>query len=139
MKITYNVAFEFFQFWHFPQIFVQSKVTPLVTLFDRKLQIFKNSPKWPLFGIFNQLLSTQNGNIARFARNVKCDFLGDFQTLCQRANKRKLFLLNVNDRRPWKSHGNFSRKMLPISSLVWKSGKKNYYVEMTRQFFTFTY
>ena len=28
-----------------------------------------------------QLLSTQNVNVARFARNVECDFFGDFQTL----------------------------------------------------------
>ena len=27
------------------------------------------------FGIFNKLLSTQNVNLARFARNVECDFL----------------------------------------------------------------
>ena len=33
-------------------------------------------------GIFDKFLSTQNVNIARFARNVECDFLGDFQTLC---------------------------------------------------------
>ena len=26
--------------------------------------------------------STQNVNVARFARNVKCDFFCDFQTLC---------------------------------------------------------
>ena len=32
--------------------------------------------------IFNELLSTQNVNVARFARNVEWDFLGDFQTLC---------------------------------------------------------
>ena len=34
LKITQNVAFEF---WHFPPIFVQLKLTCLVTLFDRKL------------------------------------------------------------------------------------------------------
>ena len=34
------------------------------------------------FGIFNELLSTQNVNIARFARNVECDFFCDFQTPC---------------------------------------------------------
>ena len=50
LKITQNVAFEF---WHFPPIFVLLKVTCLVTLFDRKLQVFKNSPKWTIFGIFN--------------------------------------------------------------------------------------
>jgi len=44
LKITQNVAFEFFEFWHFTPIFV-SKLTCLVTLFDRKLQVFKNSPK----------------------------------------------------------------------------------------------
>ena len=36
-----------FEFWRFPPIFV------LVNLFDRKLQVFKNSPKWTIFGIFN--------------------------------------------------------------------------------------
>ena len=36
------------------------------------------------FGIFDELLSTQNVNVARFARNVECDFLGDLQTLCCR-------------------------------------------------------
>ena len=44
-----------------------------------KLQAFKNSPKLTFFGIFNELLSAQNVYLARFARNVKCDFLGDFQ------------------------------------------------------------
>ena len=32
------------------------KVTCLVTLFDRKLQVFKNSLKFMLFAIFNELL-----------------------------------------------------------------------------------
>ena len=50
LKITQNVAFEF---WHFPPIFVLLKLTCLVTLYDRKLQVFKNSPKWIIFGIFN--------------------------------------------------------------------------------------
>ena len=31
--------------------------------------VFKNSPNWIIFGIFNQLLSPQNVNVARFARN----------------------------------------------------------------------
>ena len=42
-----------FEFWHFSPIFVLLKLTCLVTLFDRKLQVFKNSPKWTIFGIFN--------------------------------------------------------------------------------------
>ena len=41
-----------FQVWHFPPIFVLLKLTCLVTLFDRKLQVFKNSPKGTIFGIF---------------------------------------------------------------------------------------
>ena len=55
----------------FPPVFVLLKLTCLVTLFDRKLQVFKNSPNWTIFGIFNKLLSTQNVNVARFARNVQ--------------------------------------------------------------------
>ena len=39
--------------------------------------------KLTIFGIFDELLSTQNVNVARFARNVECDFLCDFQTLWQ--------------------------------------------------------
>ena len=65
-----------FQFWHFPPIFVLLKLTCLVTLFD--------SLKWTIFGIFDQLLYTQNINVARFARNVECDFFYGFQTLCTR-------------------------------------------------------
>ena len=52
LKITQIVAFQFFQFWHFPPIFVLLKVTCLVTLFDRKLQVVKNWSKWINFGIF---------------------------------------------------------------------------------------
>ena len=37
----------------------------MVTLFDRKLLVFKKSPKLTIFGIFNELLSTQNVNVAR--------------------------------------------------------------------------
>ena len=56
-----------FQLWHFPPIFVLSKLTCLVTLFDHKLQVFKSPPKWTIFGSFNVLLSTQKANVARFA------------------------------------------------------------------------
>ena len=66
--------------WIFQQFLSDKKLTCLVTLFDRKLRIFKNSPKWTIFGIFNKLLSTQNANVARFARNVEWDFFCDFQT-----------------------------------------------------------
>ena len=42
-----------FGFWHFPPTFVPLKLTCLVTLFDRKLQFFKNSPNCSIFGILN--------------------------------------------------------------------------------------
>ena len=70
-----------FEFWHFPPIFVLLNLTCLVTLFDRKLQVQKLAKNWPIFGNFNKLLSTQNVNVARFARNVEWDFFCDFQTL----------------------------------------------------------
>ena len=53
LKITQNVTFEFFNFGIFHQFLSYLKLTCLVTLFDRKLQVFKNSPKWTIFGIFN--------------------------------------------------------------------------------------
>ena len=45
------------------------------TVFENrpKCRIFKNSPKWTIFGIFNELLAAQNVNVARFARNVEWD------------------------------------------------------------------
>ena len=45
--------------------------------------VFKNSPKWTIFGDFDKLLSTQNVNVARFARNVEWYFFFcDFQAPC---------------------------------------------------------
>ena len=54
--------------------------------------VFENHPKcrisifqfWHFltsFGIFNELLSTQTVNVARFACNVECDFFCNFETL----------------------------------------------------------
>ena len=70
-----------FRILAFSAIFVLIKFSCLVTLFDHKFQIYKDSSKWTIFGIFNQLLSTQNVNVARYARNVEWDFLSDFQTM----------------------------------------------------------
>ena len=53
-------------------IFVLLIVRCLVTLFDRKLQVFKNSPK---LTIFNKFFPTQNVNVARFARKIMRPFL----------------------------------------------------------------
>ena len=63
------------------------KMTFLVTLFDRKLQVFKNSPKLTIFCIFGELLATQNVNVARFARNFEWDFSVIFKHC---ARKRRL-------------------------------------------------
>ena len=49
LKITQNVAFEFIEFWHFPPIFVLLKLTCLVTLIDRKLQVFQKLAKMDHF------------------------------------------------------------------------------------------
>ena len=62
-------------------------MTCLVTLFDRKLQIFKNKPKYAIFGLFNELLSTQNVNVARFAGNVDRRTLGKILVAVQPKEK----------------------------------------------------
>ena len=63
LQITQNVAFDFLVFC--PTKKVCSKLTT--------------------FGIFNKRLSTQNVNVARFARTVECDFFCNFQTLWMKA------------------------------------------------------
>ena len=62
-------------------------MTSLVTLFNRNLELFKNSSNGLFLRIFNELLSTPN--IARFARNVEWDFFCDFQILCRSLNDEK--------------------------------------------------
>ena len=68
-KVAFNIASE------------ASFVYILVTLFYLKFQVFryilaKMDHIWP--GIINEF----DVNVARFARNVECDFFCDFQTLC---------------------------------------------------------
>ena len=62
----------------FPPIFV---LTDLVTLYNPQASGFQKLAKLKIFDSYNLVLSIQNVNAARFARNVECDFLGDFQTL----------------------------------------------------------
>ena len=81
LKMTQNVSFEFLNFGISNQFFLW-KLTYLVTLFKYNFGIFKNSPKRTIFDLFNELLSTQNANVARFARNIKWDFFCNFSTLC---------------------------------------------------------
>ena len=72
LKITQNVAFEILILRHFPTIFVLLKVTYLVTLFDRKFQLVKNSPKLDHFWAFStNFCLVKNVYVARFARNVE--------------------------------------------------------------------
>ena len=73
-----------------------------ITVFENrpKCRIFKNSPKWTIFGIFNEILAAQNVNVARFARNVEWDFFCDFQTLC-------------------KGRCSYPKKIFGITSIVW--------------------
>ena len=42
----------------FGDFFVCLKFTYLVTLFDCKLEVFRKSPKWTIFGLFRHILST---------------------------------------------------------------------------------
>ena len=51
--------------------------------------VFKNTPKCLIRFFLFWHLSTQNVNVARFARNVECDFFCDFQTLCVELTNRK--------------------------------------------------
>ena len=62
-----------FYFRHFPPIFLQLKLTGLVTLFDRKLLVFRNSPKWTIFGFFKWIFVFLNCNVAQFVRNFEWD------------------------------------------------------------------
>ena len=53
--------------------FCHIKITCLVTMFDCKLQVFKYSPKWIIFGIFNELLS--NRGLSEIVISLKnCEF-----------------------------------------------------------------
>ena len=63
------------------------KIDCLVTLFDIKLQVFKNSPKLNIFGVSDVLLSTQNVNLARFACNVERPFLDFANTVLTRERR----------------------------------------------------
>ena len=65
-------------FRHFKPIIVLLKLTCLVTLFNLKLQVSEIA-KLAIFGIFNDLLSTKNANVARFARNIEWDFFVIFK------------------------------------------------------------
>ena len=56
-----------------------------------KCRIFQKLAKLTIFGIFNELLPTQNVNVARSARNFECDLFCDFQTLKYSGKKCQFF------------------------------------------------
>ena len=75
-------------------------------------------PKLTIFGIFNELLSTQNVNVARFARNIEWDFFCDFQTPWQKTF-RKVALLMLY------SYSSFEwRKVPALSPFQMQNAKK---------------
>ena len=78
-----------FQFWHFPPIFDLLK-TDLSGNSVRPQALFSKPRQIGQFLAFsNELLSTQNVNVARFARNVEWNFFCDFQTPCISLISRK--------------------------------------------------
>ena len=81
LKIIQYVAFEFFNL-AFSTNFCPIKTELSGNTVWPQTSGFQNLAKLTIFGIFNELLSTQNVNVARFARNVELDFFCDFQTLC---------------------------------------------------------
>ena len=74
LKIAQNVAFELFNFGIFHQI--KNDLSGNTVWLQSSG--FQKLAKLAIFGIFNELLSTQNGNVARFARNVEWDIFWDF-------------------------------------------------------------
>ena len=52
-----------------------------------------------IFGIFYELLSTQNVNVVRCAHNVEWDFFCDFQTLCFGVKMRQFWV--ISSYYPW--------------------------------------
>ena len=71
----------------FCRIWKMLKVTVFGNYSKCCILFFFKAPNWTFFSIF---LLTQNVNVARFARNVEFDFLGDFQTLCTVCRSREI-------------------------------------------------
>ena len=74
LKITQNVTFDFLT------LAFSTNFYPITSDWMSGNTVWPQSPKLTILGIYNELLSTQNVNVARFARNGECDFFCDFQT-----------------------------------------------------------
>ena len=70
-----------FQFWYFSPIFCLFKSDLSGNTVWLQASGFQKLAKVTILGTFNELLFTQNVNVARSARNVECDFFCDFQAL----------------------------------------------------------
>ena len=79
-----------FQIWHFPPFFILLKVTCLVTLFDRKLQVFQKIAKINHFRHFQwTFVHSKCKCSSKYKMRL---FFCDFQTPCQ-----SIYLLCRND------------------------------------------
>ena len=67
-------------FWHFAN-FCLIKIDLSGNTVLPQATVFQKLAKLAIIGIFDEFLSTQNVNVARFAHNFKWDFSCDFQTL----------------------------------------------------------
>ena len=85
LKITQNVAFEFFN------QFYSIKIDLSGNTFWPQASVFPKLTKIDNFGIFNEFLSTQIVKVARFARNVKWDFFVIFK---QCAISDRVYIMN---------------------------------------------
>ena len=71
-----------FDLWLFSTNFCPIKIDLSGNTVWPKASGFQNLAKFNILGIFNEILSTQNEDVTRFAPNVEWDFICDFQTPC---------------------------------------------------------
>ena len=90
LKITQNVSFNFWVLASSINCCHTKTDLPGYTVWPKA----SGFQKFTIFGIFHQLLSTQNVNIARVARNFEWDFLSIFKTILRpsRLRNRKIRL-----------------------------------------------
>ena len=85
MKITEKVAFNIASEASYVYILNGQKLNKNAQKLVENAKVQKLD-KLTNFGIFDELLSIQNVNVARFACNVECDFFGRFSNTVSRPN-----------------------------------------------------
>ena len=98
---------------HFQPIFVLFKMTCLVTLFDRKLQVFQKFAKLTIVGILSV-------NVACFARNIVFETFGVIFKHCDRETDlgtapQKCGFKTVKEDRNWPCKIRLTSLLLPDS------------------------